>query len=314
MDWSTLVSTPIQNKWTELVKTPIKNAWNDLYNSKPVQGIVGGALNQIKDKGWSIPGMQNNSLISPKGNPDNVLIKNDIANSSLPNGATVNPSTQTGYNYARKIMDSNNTIKPETINQPTITPSPIGVGTTISNFTRQPSGQPFYDLIVKTASGKGINPAIAAAGLFNESGIDPNAPDNVNYDSKGKVVSIDRGIAQINNVAYPEVTDKQARDPNFAIPWKINKIAENLARYPDINDAIAVYNLGPTGLAKRKGAGYTHYISGLDAYGQQYINKFAKNLTPELVKELGIKVSPPEEEARINKLISLEQRKKVKKT
>lgn len=183
--------------------------------------------------------------------------------------------------------------------------SPVGVGTTINGFVRQPSGSKHYDTIVNTSNEIGIDPSIVSAGLFNESGIDENAKDNNNY-KDGKVVSTDRGIAQINNVMHPEVTDEQAKDPSFAIPWMARYMKENIDYFDgDLNRGIAAYNVGKGGASV-----VGPYAAGLGPRGQHYLNKFAKNLTPEQIQTLGLKVSSPEEELQIKKLLDEEAKKK----
>lgn len=214
-----------------------------------------------------------------------------------------------------KLVVKSNTNKPQIVQSTSISVTPtkappnnIGIGTTIAGFLRQPSGSQFYDSIVKTSNDKKVNPALIAAGLFQESGIDPKAPDNHNYDKYGKIISTDRGIGQINDVAHPEITEAQARDPNFVINWKVNQMVEALKTFPnDINRAVASYNLGIEGAKNSSGP----YASGLGKFGQQYINRLAKNLTPEMVAQLGLKVSSPEEEKLIDRLI--EEAKKGKK-
>jgi hypothetical protein len=187
----------------------------------------------------------------------------------------------------------------------------VGVGTTIAGFLRQPSGSQYYDQIVTNSNNKKVSPALIAAGFFQESGLDPKAPDNHNYDEKGNIVSTDRGLGQINDKAHPEITDAQARDPNFVIPWKIEQMSKAIQAFPnDINRAIVSYNLGTEGAKNSQGP----YAAGLGKYGQQYINRLAKNLTPEMVVQLGLKVSSPEEEKLIDKLIDEERNGKKTKT
>lgn len=333
--WNSQKRKDIQNGIGASINTGAKQlaktATNTYNSSKPVvegavksmASTVGKAVNQYAPivtqnfkstaslAGQGLRGMVNNyvqkqavqnKMLDPRANkqitidrekyglPQKTIIKTKISNNSYK--PTVTPIVKTPVQTA---------VTPTT--------QPVGIGTTIAQFTNQPAGQKYYDTIVNTSKGLGINPAFSAAGLMNESGLDEKTPDSINYDSKGKEVSRDRGIAQINDKAHPEVTEAQARDPNFAIPWKINKIAENLKKYPDINQAIAAYNLGDAGVANSTGP----YASGLGKYGQNYINKFAKNLTPELIQQLGIKISSPEEEKLINTLIAKERENKKKK-
>lgn len=276
--------------------------------SYPQQNYTQPINNQIGQTTPIYNSSQNNQSIPPQ--------KNNLSNfiQSLVNGlkspGMLDPRSEQGINIAKQVFaNSQNT----TTNQiPNISPTPtnIGTGTTIAGFLRQPSGSKYYDLIVNSANNKKVNPALIAAGLFQESGIDPNAPDNYNRDENGNIISTDRGLGQINDKAHPEITDAQARDPNFVIPWKAESTAKAMQIFPnDIHRAIVSYNLGTEGAKNSRGP----YATGLGKYGQQYINRLAKNLTPEMISQLGLKVSSPKEEALIDNLIRQEQLEKQSK-
>lgn len=178
---------------------------------------------------------------------------------------------------------------------PTAQPQKVGVKD-IEGFVRKGSGVQYYDNIVKSSNDNGLHPALLAGLLFQESGIETGKTNSQPvYNQNGQpvidpktgkqLISIDRGIAQINNIAHPEVSDAQANDPNFAIPWAAKEIAYNIKHFNgDINRAIAAYNVG------RGGAN----IQGPEVYGggpkgQTYLNNLAQNLSPELQKYLGLK-------------------------
>lgn len=86
----------------------------------------------------------------------------------------------------------------------------------IENGKQKPS---IMDIVTQQAIAHGIDPKSylfkeGVAVLKAESGLNPEA---TGYNKKnGVVISIDRGIAQINSVAWPDVTEKQARDPEFS--------------------------------------------------------------------------------------------------
>jgi hypothetical protein len=69
-----------------------------------------------------------------------------------------------------------------------------------------------------------------------ESGFDPAAV--------GYVDSRDRGLAQINSYWHPDVSDKEAFDPSFSIPWAGSYLSENLKALGDIETAVAAHNVG----------------------------------------------------------------------
>lgn len=136
-------------------------------------------------------------------------------------------------------------------------------------------------IIKKETEDKIIRPEVVAAMLWQESGYQPDARND------GGEKGIDRGIAQINSKSHPDVTDAQADDPEFAIKWLVDEYKRNLKKFNgDINRAIAAHNVGSGG-ASVKGS----TPSGLGTRGQRYVDNVARNLTPEMRKELGIKTT-----------------------
>ncbi len=101
---------------------------------------------------------------------------------------------------------------------------------------------PYDGLINKAANIKNVPNQILRAVLKQESGLNPNATaTNTNG-------SIDRGIAQINNVAHPDVSNAQAYNPNYAIPWAANYLSNLKSKYGTWDAALQAYNSGsPTG-------------------------------------------------------------------
>lgn len=205
------------------------------------------------------------------------------------------------YTPPKKVLDIESATKPTATptdvfantpikNQPTPIFTGVarpGVGTPVTDITtykglvqRLPDAT--IDPIIKTvAQNVAMRPELIAAMLWQESGYRPDARNG--NAKKG----IDRGIAQINSKHHPEVTDVQADNPTFAIDWLGKEFQKSLTRYGgDINRAIAAHNRGPTGATW---TGDTP--SGLDQGGQDYVDKVAMNLTPELRKELGIKTT-----------------------
>lgn len=140
-------------------------------------------------------------------------------------------------------------------------------------------------LINNSAKQQGIPPAVLAATLWQESNINPDAKDNVQRTETGQI-SRDRGIAQINDLAHPDVTDEQAKDPNFAIPYAARLLKSGFDRFGEWGRAIASYNVGKGGAA----------IEGPEAFGggpkgQFYLNNVARNLSDEMIEKLNLKVS-----------------------
>lgn len=70
--------------------------------------------------------------------------------------------------------------------------------------------------------------------------------------------SIDVGLAQINNVAHPEVSFAQATNPNFAVAWAATMLASLKAKYGTWVSALEAYNSG--------GANSWDYAYAADVY------------------------------------------------
>lgn len=134
-------------------------------------------------------------------------------------------------------------------------------------------------IIVSSARKHKIDPSLLAAVLFNESGFNPKA---VNQNTPGNV---DRGIAQINSTAFPNVTDEQAYDPNFAVDFAGRLMRQNIDYFGgDISRGIAAYNVGRGGAGVRGPAPF-----GGGPTGQGYLDRVSLNLTPDFAQSLGIK-------------------------
>ena len=80
-------------------------------------------------------------------------------------------------------------------------------------------------------------PALMLCKQLNlESGYDPAAV--------GYVDPRDRGLAQINAYWHPEISDEEAFDPAFSIPWAANYLGENFKALGDMDAAVAAHNVG----------------------------------------------------------------------
>lgn len=96
--------------------------------------------------------------------------------------------------------------------------------------------------IQSSAAANGVSPSLLASLLNHESGFNYQAV-NHNY-VNGQVASTDRGIAQINNVAYPQVTDAQANDPYYAIPYAAQILGNHIKNCGSVAGGLAAYNSG----------------------------------------------------------------------
>lgn len=159
------------------------------------------------------------------------------------------------------------------IRVPTATPTTAPVND-LAHFTTVPTEQipPDYkNLITASASANKIPPALLASLLFSEHGFSRDPGFNYNTDG-----SYDRGPAQINSSAHPEVTDEQALDPNFAIPWAARLLANHINNL-GLQRGIVAYNAGEYGATQ---------ISDIINYPSY--QKVVSGLSPQLRKALGL--------------------------
>lgn len=96
----------------------------------------------------------------------------------------------------------------------------------------------YSSIINNAANTENVPPQILTAVLQQESGLNPNAT------GKNTNGSIDRGIAQINNVAHPNVSNAQAYNPSYAIPWAAKYLSSLHSKYGTWDAALQAYNSG----------------------------------------------------------------------
>lgn len=222
----------------------------------------GGVLNQIfanlakKGERKVVEGIYS---LMPEGSPRKERMKTELFPTTQPTAQPVKPTIA-------PLMPTPSTV-------PTIEPQ-----TDPFRGLKQVKPPPKYtNLVLNSAKETGLPPALLAAMLWNESGYQPNARNG--NDLNGW----DRGIAQINSKAFPNITDEQADDPNFAIPFMAKTIKAYLDQGRTLSEALAAYNvgLGRTGKSSDR-------PTGLGPKGQAYVKRVSKNLSPEFVQELGI--------------------------
>lgn len=134
----------------------------------------------------------------------------------------------------------------------------------------------YVNLINQAAKQYGVEPALVAAHIQHESA--------GTWNPKINGPTGDYGLAQIVLSSHPDVTLSQAYDPSFAIPFIARYLANSMKKFGDINRTIASYNVGQGG-ASIQGP----EPAGTGPRGQDYIDRVANNLSPELRKKLGIK-------------------------
>lgn len=84
--------------------------------------------------------------------------------------------------------------------------------------------------ITEAAKEAGVNPSLALLIVKNESSFNPKALGDGHLickqgPNKGKYIQ-SRGLWQINDCAWPEVTDEQAYDVDWSTAWAIPKVIE----------------------------------------------------------------------------------------
>ena len=184
-----------------------------------------------------------------------------------------------GLNQQRTLAAQQQRIPPSVPMRPTMTPTPTATPTPIPQAPKPPlaptiqgfhgatpSGQ-IYDLVQKAVRKYNLNPALFAGMIQQESGWNPT---QIGYDPN------DVGIMQINKRAHPEVSQEQALDPTFAIPYGARLLRNYIDQMGSTRGGVAAYNVGVRG-ARREGP-----------LGQRYIENVKRNLDPDVVRELGL--------------------------
>lgn len=96
---------------------------------------------------------------------------------------------------------------------------------------------PYQAEIVSAAKQNNVPPSILAGLLAHESGFNAHATGQ-------DVGSLDRGIAQINSKAYPNVSNAEAYNPYYAIPFAAQTLASHYKTCGSYQGALEAYNSG----------------------------------------------------------------------
>lgn len=156
----------------------------------------------------------------------------------------------------------------------------------LSGFRTTKIPENFREAILTASEKHDIDPNLLAAGLFQESSFNPKAI-NTGTTAEGKPFRA-RGAAQIVDIFHPDVSDEEAFNPEVAAEFYANYLDENREKFGgDLSRALASYFVGPGGASVEGPEPF-----GGGPQGQTYINNVARNLTYDLIKDLGLKVSP----------------------
>ena len=137
-----------------------------------------------------------------------------------------------------------------------------------------------YAAEIQTASQNAGVPASILAGLLaQESSFNPTAK-HVNPSG-----SVDRGIAQINNVAHPSVTNAQAYNPTYAISWAANYLSSLINKCGSVTGGLSAYNTGSC--SNTNGIKYAQQVLSLS---QEYtsLNSTTSTTSNQLVEGVDV--------------------------
>ena len=222
--------------------------------------------------------------------PQNQIAQHVQGGSGFQN--TMNQVGQFGQRAQENVNQWANVFTPKSVPSPTVKPTvtPSMVKTTMPTTTVTPTPKiptnafrdfktvsvekipiDYQDLITASAGAYNLPPALLASLLFTEHGF--SRDPGYNYNSNG---SYDRGPAQINSTAHPEVSDAQALDPNFAIPWAAKVLAGHIKNL-GIARGIVAYNTGASG---------SQFVQ--DLRNHPYYKKITTGLSDNLRRSLGL--------------------------
>lgn len=155
-----------------------------------------------------------------------------------------------------------------------------------SGFRTTKVPEDFREAILAAAKKYDVDPNLLAAGLFQESSFNRMAT-NKGVTKEGKPF-VARGPAQIVDIYNPDVTPEQAFDIPYSAEYYAKGLDERREKFGgDLSRALAGHFVGPGGASVKGSEPF-----GGGPQGQTYINNVARNLTYDLIKDLGLKVSP----------------------
>ena len=201
--------------------------------------------------------------------------------------------TSSVYNYLSGTPVNLEANKPKELPKaspsPSPKPTPQAATSEMFPYLQSPVSkeEEINQMIISAAKEQNLIPDLLAALFTQETGrFNPEViygPQG--YGPEGRQ---DFGIGQINEYWHPEVTREQALDPTFAIPWAAKQLRSNIDYFGgDVSKGVASYNVGRGGASVE---GPTPYGGG--PKGQTYLDNVARNLTDELLEDLGLKTSP----------------------
>ena len=129
---------------------------------------------------------------------------------------------------------------------------------------------PYDDLIAQAASDTGVDPSLIRAIISAESAWDPSVCSN------RPIPPGSCGLMQLN-VAAHGITQAQATDPTFNIPFATRLLADQVRRRSSVQLAIAAYNAGTSRSEADLQDRITRDVNGVGTYVQtvlDYLNWF----------------------------------------
>jgi soluble lytic murein transglycosylase-like protein len=232
--------------------------------------LSGGGLASLLPKGIQLTDTQKQYRPAPTTTPTPTMAQQYTA----PQAPVKTIKEWYDRGYDKKYPESTATL-------PTATPTPTMAPGQIKGFKTWNPPQNYSQMVIDEATKRGIHPALLAAHIQSESGFRPDAY-NTGLLEDGRTVKA-RGIAQITDLFHPDVTDAQAYDPAFAIPYAANMLADSYKKRQNWEQTSASYYVG-----NRIGKGPGRDERGLGPEARKYLNKIVKNLDEQTIQELGL--------------------------
>jgi soluble lytic murein transglycosylase-like protein len=163
--------------------------------------------------------------------------------------------------------------------------TPAGKKTVIDFFAGITGSEPVATAILDNALKYGVPPSLAIALAYEESGFNVRAV-NKNGDS------VDRGLFQLNSLAFPAVKAEEAFDPATSARYGLSHLAWFLQAGGNEVAALAMYNAGKNRVEKIGTPKRTlDYIFRITGYRDRISNLFAARVAIKVNGRLGSLVS-----------------------
>jgi soluble lytic murein transglycosylase-like protein len=131
--------------------------------------------------------------------------------------------------------------------------------------------------IVSTATRYGVDPALALEVATAESGLNPNTPDS----SAGAI-----GLFQLMPATAAQL-GVDPRDPVQNIDGGVRYLAQQLAQFPDVGEALGAYNWGPGNVSAAVAQYGPDWLATAPSETQLYVTKILNALGTQYTVSVG---------------------------